>query len=56
MFNKRHPTEAEQKAQYDMLVQELAKMGLKPEDVPRAMAELKQEIENDMAILTRKSA
>lgn len=48
MFNSRFPTQSEQIAQYNALVKQLSKIGLSPEDVPRAMEELKQKIHADL--------
>lgn len=48
MFNHRYPTQEEMAAQYNALVEQLAKIGLSPEDVPRALHELQQSIHADL--------
>ncbi|NLI74752.1 MAG: hypothetical protein GX369_08330 [Euryarchaeota archaeon] len=48
MFSSRFPTPSEQEAQYNALVQQLAKIGLRPENVPQAMEELKKQIYADL--------
>lgn len=38
-------------ARYEALVAEVRKLGLEPEDVPRALEELRRQIEADLAAL-----
>lgn len=53
MCNKRNPSEEEITAQYNALVNYLAKIGLKPEDVPQALEELQLQIRNELAIVQK---
>ncbi|NPV30751.1 MAG: hypothetical protein HPY58_14175 [Firmicutes bacterium] len=48
MFNKRNPSKEELAAQQTILLEHLAAMGLKPEDVPQAMQELHRLILADL--------
>lgn len=45
MFNKRNLTKKEIAAQHTALVEQLAKVGIKPEDVPAALRDLRCQIE-----------
>jgi len=48
MFNKRNLSKEELAAQHDILLKQLAAVGLKPEDVSLAMQELQRQIETDL--------
>lgn len=46
----------ERTAQYEALVAQVRKLGLEPEDVPRALEELRRQIEADLAALRAEEA
>lgn len=48
MFNKRNPSKKELAAQHAALLEILADMGLRPDDVPQAMQELHNLIISDI--------
>jgi hypothetical protein len=54
MFNKRNPSKEELAAQQTILLEHLAAMGLKPEDVPQAMQELQNQIKTELKLLMAK--
>ncbi len=49
MFNLRNPTEEQLQQQYQGLVEQLAKLGLKPEDVPRELEKLRKQIDAEIS-------
>lgn len=53
MFNKRNPSKEELAAQQTILLEHLAAMGLKPEDVPQAMQELQNQINTELKLLIK---